>query len=143
MARARSYEGEGIVVRYELKRCIHAAECVRGLPTVFDPERRPWIEPGHADPDRVAEVVERCPTGALTYERTDRAAAEPAPAEGCIDLVTDGPLHVRGRIELRDPDGDVLWTGTRAALCRCGASRNKPFCDNAHRDVGFRSESDS
>ena len=136
MGRTREYEGNGIVVAYELRRCIHAAECVKGLPAVFDPDRRPWIQAAEADADAVAEVVRRCPTGALTYRRTDGAPQE-APPEAAVEAVPDGPLHVRGAVELRDHEGALCWTGMRAALCRCGASNNKPFCDNSHRKVGF------
>ncbi|MEQ9399623.1 MAG: (4Fe-4S)-binding protein [Longimicrobiales bacterium] len=136
MSKAREYEGDGIVVSYELRRCIHAAKCVHGLPEVFDPDRRPWIDPSGSDADRIAAVVERCPTGALTYRRTDGGPAEEAPAP-YIRTAPDGPVYVQGSIELRDADGQVYWTGTRAALCRCGASKNKPFCDNTHLDIGF------
>ena len=140
MSRTRAYEGEGITVSYELQRCIHAAECVKGLPTVFDPNKRPWIDPTQAGADALAAVVERCPTGALTYERTDGGAQESAPAEARVELVPDGPIHVHGRLELKQPDGAVHWAGNRAALCRCGQSVNKPFCDNTHKNVGFKSE---
>ena len=140
MGKTRAYEGDGIVVHYELKRCIHAAECVHGLPAVFDPQKRPWIDAMQCDADGIAAVVERCPTGALTYERTDGGAQETAPAEARVELVPDGPIHIHGHIELKEPDGTVHWTGTRAALCRCGRSLSKPFCDNTHKDVGFKSE---
>lgn len=69
----RPYEGRSITVTFEAGRCRHAAECVRGLPEVFDTGRRPWIQPDGADADRVAAVVRRCPSGALRYERTDGA----------------------------------------------------------------------
>lgn len=139
MPRTREYQGDGIVVTYELQRCIHAAECVKGLPEVFDPGRRPWIDATRSGADSVARAVERCPTGALTYRRTDGGREEATPAEARIETVPDGPVHVRGRVKIESPDGSVCWTGNRAALCRCGHSRNKPFCDNTHEDVGFRS----
>ena len=65
----RTYTGEKIDVSYDRALCWHAAECIRGLPEVFHPENRPWITPDAADPDLVAEVVRRCPSGALRYER--------------------------------------------------------------------------
>ncbi len=142
MARTRRYESEDITVTYDVKRCLHAAECVRALPEVFDPDRRPWVEPGEADADAVARAVERCPTGALHYERHDGGPSE-APPEPRIRLVPDGPLYVQGRVELRDGDGNVRWNETRAALCRCGASRIKPFCDNSHVDIDFQTETPS
>ncbi|MGW7094501.1 (4Fe-4S)-binding protein [Streptomyces sp. NPDC054874] len=77
----KSYEGRSITVTFEAARCEHAAECVRGLPEVFDTGRRPWIRPDGADAGRVAEVVRSCPSGALKYERVDgreRPQASPA-----------------------------------------------------------------
>ncbi|MGW8486025.1 (4Fe-4S)-binding protein [Streptomyces sp. NPDC055886] len=67
----KSYEGRSITVTFEAGRCRHAAECVRGLPEVFDTGRRPWITPDAADAERLVDVVRRCPSGALQYERVD------------------------------------------------------------------------
>jgi CDGSH-type Zn-finger protein/uncharacterized Fe-S cluster protein YjdI len=131
------YSRPGMVVNYTLKRCIHAAECVRGLPQVFDPERRPWVTPEAAEPDRIAEVVTRCPTGALHFERTDGGPAE-APDDTHSIVVTErGPFYLRGELELRAADGTMTLHDTRVALCRCGASKNKPFCDNSHWNTPF------
>jgi len=142
MGAMRSYEGEGVTVTYDLGRCIHAKECVHGLPRVFDPHRRPWVDPDAADADAVAAVVRRCPTGALHVRRHDGGPGE-APPEPAVRLVPDGPLYVQGSIELRDHDDTLRWTDTRVALCRCGASKNKPFCDNSHLDIDFRTEAPS
>lgn len=136
MGRTKQYRGDGIVVSFEPARCIHAARCVNGLPSVFDPERRPWIDPTQAEADAVAESVRKCPTGALTYLRTDGGPAE-QPDTPSIHAVRDGPLYVRGPIRIEDHEGNLFWSGNRAALCRCGASAIKPFCDGAHEDVGF------
>lgn len=132
----RSYESDDMVVEYDARRCIHAAECVHGLPSVFDPQKRPWIEPGGAAADELARVVERCPTGALQYRRRDGGPGEAAPDANTVRLSPDGPVYVSGRIRLVLPGGEVL-EDTRMALCRCGASGNKPFCDNAHVEAGF------
>ena len=140
MAKIREYQGEGIVVRYDVLRCIHAAECVKGLPAVFDPQRRPWIDATAGEAHDIAAVVARCPTGALQFERTD-GVGEAVPREVSIDVVADGPLMVHGEIEVVDHNGEVVCRDTRIALCRCGASSNKPFCDNSHTRVGFRSGS--
>lgn len=132
-----SFRGKSITVRFDATRCLHAGECVRGLPQVFDPRRRPWVDADAAEAERIAEVVRRCPTGALTYERTDGGEPEAAPRHNRARLVPNGPLEVRGRIELRAPDGRVIATETRASLCRCGASRRKPYCDNSHATAEF------
>lgn len=137
MADARRYEGPDIRVTYDARRCIHAAECVRGLPGVFDPDRRPWIDAAAASAADVAAVVRRCPTGALSYTRLDGAEDETPPAENLLSVAEAGPVYGRGDITLLDAVGRPWSRQLRAALCRCGASRNKPYCDGRHADVGF------
>lgn len=133
--KVKQYVSDKIDVTYDVKRCIHAAECVRGLPAVFDTAKRPWIQPTNASADDVAEVVMRCPTGALHFERKDGGEAEAPPARNRIVPTVDGPLHVRGDVQIETGDGTVA--DTRLALCRCGQSANKPFCDNAHKAAEF------
>lgn len=127
----KSYHGDGIDVTFDAKRCLHAAECVRGLPEVFDVKKRPWINPEGVDAEAVAEVVRRCPSGALHYELADGPAEEPdRPTTERRD--SEGPMWVRGDLELEGAaeDGGAL-TETRAAICTCGASENQPFCDHS------------
>ena len=134
----KAYRSEKITVSFDLQRCIHARECVGGLPEVFDTEKRPWIQPEKSDPDRVAEVVVRCPTGALQFERIDGGAGEPVPSRNIVTVAASGPLYVRGDTEIRNSTGTTILEDTRVALCRCGESMNKPFCDNSHRQANFR-----
>jgi len=135
-SKPRTYKGTGITVTYDARRCIHAAECVRGVPEVFDPERRPWIEPDGASPERVATVVRACPTGALRFEPGDSGETEAVAEKNTVTIVADGPLYLRGDLVLTGADGEEVRE-VRAALCRCGASSNKPFCDNSHQETGF------
>ena len=137
MSKSREYVGDGIVVRYDLGRCIHAAECVKGLPTVFDVKKRPWVDPHAASPERIAETIRSCPSGALTYRRMDGGPQE-APPPASVRLEPNGPLYVEGEIALADHEGNPIDAGVRAALCRCGHSKNKPFCDRSHEQAGFR-----
>ncbi|QCJ47836.1 CDGSH iron-sulfur domain-containing protein [Haloprofundus sp. MHR1] len=131
------YTGEGIEVSYDVRRCIHARECVRGLPDVFDTDQRPWVNPHNADADDIAEVIERCPTGALHYERADDGPEEAVPDENTVTVISDGPHYVRGDSVIETPDDEQLLADTRIALCRCGASDNKPLCDNSHLEIEF------
>jgi CDGSH-type Zn-finger protein/uncharacterized Fe-S cluster protein YjdI len=131
----REYESDDITVRFDVKRCIHAEECIRGLPGVFEHDRRPWVDPSKGDADAVAAVIQKCPTGALTYVRSDGSGETP-PERNSVRVAADGPLYVRGDIELHDSEGVAKLT--RIALCRCGAAHNKPHCDNSHRDIEFR-----
>jgi CDGSH-type Zn-finger protein/uncharacterized Fe-S cluster protein YjdI len=134
------YKGQGVSVQFNAARCIHAAECVHGLPGVFDPQVRPWIQPGKATADEVVAVVARCPTGALQARYDDGRAAEALSARNELRMVADGPHHLRGDIEIRDGGGTAVARETRLALCRCGASSNKPYCDNSHVGSGFKDE---
>jgi uncharacterized Fe-S cluster protein YjdI/CDGSH-type Zn-finger protein len=138
----RHYADEVIDITYDARRCIHAEECVHGLPAVFDTGRRPWILPSGASPDVIAAVIAKCPSGALHFTRLDGGAPETAAEHTTIVPTRAGPLYVRGRVQLRSADGTVTIEETRLALCRCGQSYNKPFCDNSHRDVGFEDPGD-
>ena len=130
------YRGRDIEVSFDLDLCVHIGECLRGHRGVFNLERRPWVLPDEADPDTVAEIVERCPSGALLYSRHDGGAKE-APDGTTVTPIRNGPLLIKGRIEVRREDGTVE-TLPRATLCRCGYSEHKPFCDNRHLSVDFR-----
>ena len=129
---------ETIEVTYDTKRCSHAAECLRSAPQVFNLQARPWIQPERLDAESLARVIERCPSGALHYHRLDGAADEVADGEVSFRPQRNGPVYVRGNVEMTDAEGHVFATGPRFALCRCGASGNKPFCDGSHRAAGFR-----
>ena len=134
--RGRAYRGERISVYYDARRCLHFAECVRGLHEVFDVNARPWIQPDNTEAERVAEVVRRCPTGALHYELTD-GPAEEQPGPTRVQAVEDGPLLLRGDLLLETPVGELR--DVRAALCRCGLTANQPFCDHACKRAGWHS----
>lgn len=133
----KRYTGAAVHVVFDGPRCIHAAECVRGLPAVFDRNRRPWILPDGAAAEEVAAVVERCPTGALHYERVDGGAQESPDERNTICVQPNGPYYMRGRLRVATADGALLIEDVRLALCRCGQSQHKPFCDNAHQAAGF------
>jgi uncharacterized Fe-S cluster protein YjdI/CDGSH-type Zn-finger protein len=95
----KEYRGERITVTFDAGRCLHAAECVRGLPQVFDTERRPWISPDDAAAGRVAEVVRRCPSGALQYRpASDRPGPEDDP-EDARDRGAQGARRSAGGTE--------------------------------------------
>lgn len=135
--RIHTYTGEKLDVTYDAGRCIHAAECIRRLHTVFDNSKRPWVQPDAGLADGVAATILHCPSGALHYQRKDGGAAEPTPEHSTILLAEDGPLYLRGDFTIVNGKGEVVVDDTRAALCRCGASENKPFCDNSHITIGF------
>jgi uncharacterized Fe-S cluster protein YjdI len=134
---ARVYADDRIEVHWEPRLCIHTRSCVERLRGVFDPERRPWIDVSAAGADEIAATVLTCPTGALHFRRLDGGAQEEAEVPPKVVPRTNGPLFLRGRFRIEDADGNLIREDTRLALCRCGASENKPFCDGTHRKIGF------
>ena len=134
----RVYANDEIEVTWEPAFCIHAAECLRGLPGVFNNRRRPWISVDNGSAADIGEVIQRCPTGALHFHRLDGGPQEPVPEETTVVERPNGPLYLRGKIRILAHDRNPIREDTRVALCRCGASANKPFCDGSHRRVGFR-----
>ncbi|GJM44571.1 MAG: iron-binding protein [Gemmatimonadota bacterium] len=137
MRKIHSYESDELIVNYDVQRCIHAKECVHGQPDVFDPRKRPWIQPGEAaDPVELVRVIERCPTGALHYEWKQEGTPEQPPATNTVRVAANGPLYLSGRLQITLSGSEVL-RDTRVALCRCGQSKDKPFCDNSHVEAGF------
>jgi uncharacterized Fe-S cluster protein YjdI/CDGSH-type Zn-finger protein len=132
----KAYRGQDIEVTFDLDICVHIGECLRGQREVFQLNRRPWILPDMAGADEVAEVIRRCPSGALLYGRLDGGPTEDPDGPTTVTPIRDGPLLVTGKIEVRREDGTVE-TLPRATLCRCGQSQHKPFCDNQHLAAGF------
>lgn len=135
-----TYQGDEIKVTWDKERCIHAAECVRGLPNVFDTGRKPWIKPGMAATDELIGVIEKCPSGALHYELKKPEQTEEPPAQNIITIKEDGPLYIHGQVIIKNLDGDIVLKDTRVAMCRCGKSSNKPLCDNSHIKAGFKAD---
>ncbi|MBW2376502.1 MAG: CDGSH iron-sulfur domain-containing protein [Deltaproteobacteria bacterium] len=133
-----NYDGAQADVHWDERLCIHIGECGRAPNDLFVGGRQPWCQPDQVSPDEVAEVVNRCPTGALTYLRKDGGEVEAADAENVVSVMYNGPLYVRGDLEVEGASADMSGVRFRAALCRCGQSKNKPFCDNSHEDAGFK-----
>ena len=107
-----------ISVEWRPGRCIHSGRCVRALPLVFDPRRRPWIEADKASADAIALVVRGCPTGALRYVRHDGASQETPDVPATLTPVLNGPLYIRGDVKIRGLDGNPVRRESRAAICR-------------------------
>lgn len=135
-----TYENENVEVTWDKHRCIHAKECVHGLPEVFDISKKPWINPdGQTDIEKLKTVIGKCPTGALHYKLAN-GEIEAIPSKNTITIVEKGPVYVEGNILVQDTDGTEVLKDIRVALCRCGASSNKPLCDNAHLAKDFKAD---
>ncbi|HEY9377938.1 MAG TPA: CDGSH iron-sulfur domain-containing protein [Jiangellaceae bacterium] len=135
----REYTSAGITVIWDATRCIHTGRCLRELPDVFDLNQRPWVDVEAATAEEIATAIRHCPTDALRYRPGPGLAEEQPDSPTTIEPRFNGPLFVRGRVRIVNRRGEVVGEETRVALCRCGASANKPFCDNSHRRINFRS----
>ena len=136
--RADVYQAPGITLRDNRSICAHAGHCTDGLATVFKYGSEPWIDAAGATPQAIAAVVARCPSGALscTLDGQSSPAAEPGP--GRVTVEKDGPYAVRGPVALVNAPWASGAAKDRYTLCRCGQSKNKPFCDGTHWDAGFK-----
>jgi CDGSH-type Zn-finger protein/uncharacterized Fe-S cluster protein YjdI len=130
---AEHIEGKGLTLIYEGKKCIHARFCVTQAPNVFLANvKGPWIKPDAVTTEALVEVAHACPSGAIRYRRKDGKPDETPPPVNLIAVREAGPYAVRADIRLDGRAGAY-----RATLCRCGASKNKPYCDGSHHDVNF------
>jgi len=134
------YQSPDIVVTFDPNLCMHFGECLRGAPEVFDVSRPDWVRPAAGPADKVAEVVSRCPSGALQAVLPGRAPDKPLPSAGVtIQVTRNGPVVVKGAVRLELPTGISEKRNSSFSLCRCGQTRSTPFCDGSHIRVGFKS----
>lgn len=125
--------GKRALIKFEGKKCIHSRQCVLGRPDVFVPNvAGEWIHPDAATPEEIAALAQNCPSGAIAYERLDGGEQEKAPIVNLARVRENGPMALHGELQI---EGQAPTF--RATLCRCGASKNKPFCDGSHTAAGF------
>lgn len=139
----KKYTNSEITVLWKPDLCIHSGNCVRGLEKVFNPKDRPWIKMYSANSDEIIKTVNKCPSGALTYERNSEmidkseAAQSQKPAATNIRIISGGPIMVEGNVTITDKEGKETQKEGKTFLCRCGGSKNKPYCDGTHKTVEF------
>lgn len=137
----KEYSNGEVTVVWKPNLCMHSEICFNGLPEVFNPKARPWINAEGASTKRIVEQVKKCPSGALSYYLHEEGAApeEQQPKGQAIvaEVLPNGPLMVQGAITIKHSDGTTTQKEKNTAFCRCGASGNKPFCDGSHKKVGF------
>lgn len=129
----KTYDGKHVDVSFDGKLCIHARECVTGLPGVFEANAPgDWIHPDAADAEQIAALAHTCPSGAIQYHRKDGKPDEAPPEVNRVKIRENGPLAFNAEMTL---EGESV--GMRITLCRCGVSKNKPYCDGSHTVAGF------
>lgn len=132
----REYKGKDISVFDNRTICSHAAECVSNLNSVFDIKSKPWINPDNGSVDEIIDVIKKCPSGALSYS-TGGTHTRDFERDPEVIIVKNGPYNIQGNIEIELPDELQPPSKEHYSLCRCGASKNKPYCDGSHSAAGF------
>ena len=133
----KTYQGKEVTIHDDRGICSHASYCTEGAPGVFIPENSPWIDPDGESKETIINTIRRCPSGALSYTVDGVKYTEFFPEEEIV-VSKDGPYEVRGSIELDNPDQPTLIE--QYVLCRCGKSKNHPFCSGLHADENFRDD---
>jgi len=164
--RNRQYTNNEITVFWKPAKCIHATTCFRELIEVFNPGRRPWVNMEGAPTRKITEVVNKCPTQAIYWkynkdltaseklaqrdvnkeEETPKTLAKPVPEKKSrikpvnVRIMKDGPIVVEGKFRILGKEGLELKPSVMTSICRCGGSRDMPYCDGTHRKIGFTDE---
>lgn len=132
----KDFSAPDITVHFNRSICSGAAACVHGLPAVFKSDGADWIQPANASVEEVIETVRRCPSGALTYSLGGETAVKQESAVS-IRVVPNGPYEIKGPVEFEPTKWSRNASKTNFALCRCGMSKNAPFCDYTHGEEGW------
>ena len=130
--------GREVTVRFDASRCIHSRTCVLGHPEVYVPNvQGEWIHPDAASAEIVMHTALACPSGAIRVTRNDGSAtSDSAPVVNTVRVRENGPLAIEAELQI---NGQPQAT-PRATLCRCGQSKNKPYCDGSHKTTGFMAD---
>lgn len=149
----RQYSNDDITVFWKPDECIHATICFMKLRKVFDPTKRPWVNMSKGTTKEIIDICDECPTDALTWKynkdltdeekerKNTRPVSEekvPTPPATEIMIVDNGPAIIRGNFKISRASGKKIEASGQVALCRCGGSKNHPFCDGSHLVNGFR-----
>jgi len=157
----RRYNNDEITVYWKPSACIHATYCFKELIEVFDPGRRPWVDMSGATTEKIIDVVNLCPTEALTwkwndeeknlqvgedqlnhikFKRPELINTNETYPEGdslSVKVLADGPIILKGHFTLIHDGNQKEYQQSMISICRCGASNRQPFCDGQHRKIGF------
>ena len=139
----KKYSNGEVTVVWQPSLCIHSKKCWKSLPAVFNPQKRPWVDVQGAGTKKIIAQVETCPSGALSYFMNNPVDNIKPPVEQQhtrIEVTKNGPLLVHGEIIVKDKHGNETNKSKVTALCRCGQSANKPYCDGTHNTCGFKDE---
>ena len=136
----KKYTKENLTVIWQPDLCIHSEKCFRGLPEVFNPANKPWVNMDAESVDRIKDQVTKCPSGALSFEldNTEEINNGTVKNSPVIDISENGPILISGPVTIKYKDNQELKESKTIALCRCGFSSKKPYCDGSHKREGFK-----
>ncbi|HRH65998.1 MAG TPA: (4Fe-4S)-binding protein [Bacteroidia bacterium] len=129
----KHYVKDDLTIIWKPHVCIHSTKCFRGMPSVFDPGAKPWITPEGASKEEIIRQIKLCPSGALSYTLNSQEPTAMENQDVRIAVLDKGPYLVKGKFIIVNKDGKEESKEGNIALCRCGLSKNKPFCDGTHR----------
>lgn len=126
-------KGKDLTLYFDTRKCIHSRFCVLDAPSVFKANTPgTWIFPDAMRTEELVSVAHSCPSGAITYSRSDGGPPETSPLVNTLKIRENGPYAIHASVKI-EKSGQI----NRVTLCRCGASKNKPYCDGSHKAAGF------
>lgn len=136
----KKYTNGEVTIVWKPAICAHSGNCFNGLSEVFHPQELPWITPDRSTTEKIIAQVKKCPSGALSFymnagEVPGEAVVE---SETIVETIPNGPLRVYGNVSVKDASGAVTRKSNITSFCRCGGSKNKPFCDGTHKTNNFQ-----
>ena len=132
------YIGTEITINDNRSICAHSGVCTDNLSAVFRLKQEPFINPNAASVNEIINIIKKCPSGALSYTAKDDHVEENT--ESAVMVAPNGPYVVSGAVDLLETKRGEGASKTQVTLCRCGASKNKPFCDGSHWTINFKDE---
>ncbi len=140
MTKVKEYSNGEVTVVWKPELCSHTGICSNGLPDVFRPDEKPWIQPDGVSTEAIVKQVKKCPSGALTHYMNSENKVEMESSTDDkikIEVRERGPLVVHGELAITHSDGSKELKSRVTTFCRCGTSSNQPFCDGSHKEVDY------
>ena len=130
------YDSKSVTVTFNRSICAGSSNCVKEFPTIYTSESKDWIHPDKGNLQEIEDSIKQCPSGALSYKLKQTNSKEECHLENCkeeqLDIVKTDSVIAKRPIDIKIEGWSSFANKTKFSLCRCGASKNKPFCDYSH-----------
>jgi uncharacterized Fe-S cluster protein YjdI len=136
----KKYTKDLLTVVWQPELCIHSEICFKGLPEVFNPAQSPWVNLDGSNIEKIRNQVRKCPSGALSFEisNVNEQNLNKMEKNVILDITENGPILINGPVHVKYKGKEEIKEAKTIALCRCGFSTNKPYCDGSHRKEEFQ-----